>query len=565
MFKLKFYTKIFIYYVFNKSKFLLNLASFFGFLYIKVFKKNKLKKFEIFFENYANKIKNKENNGKKCIHINFFSWFDYENYLFSCLLLGLVGSKCKELIFFKSSHFKYFKNRKYFAYSYPISVFSKINIFSALKYTNILMKKSYYEIFNYKYLGINCGKYSISSSIRVLKTPKIDLNNSNHFYTIKYFIFKSIINADASINYIKENTDIEYALFNDKSYVGAGELYDECIKSKIKCIQYVASYKNNILLLKKYNENNKDDHPSSISDEVWNKFKGNNLSQKQSDFLEGEILTQYKNNSWYPSAGTMIGKKIYSFEKLKKELKLDDKKKIAIIFPHIFWDGTFFFGKDLFKDYIEWYKETLIAAEENKNINWVIKSHPSNVIKNNREKISNKIIEPELKIIYDLFGKLPSHFRYMSSQSEISTVNLFELLDFCFTIRGTVGIEAALKNKIVITAGTGRYNDRGFTFNYENKEKYFEQVKNLHYLEYNNENIKENAKKFAYIAFTCKTIDLDILDFYYKQNKFADLDFSINIDKLNSPQHIRSINFFNSWLENDSLDYFQDPCKEWYI
>ena len=60
MFKLKFYTKIFIYYVFNKSKFLLNLASFFGFLYIKVFKKNKLKKFEIFFKNYANKIKNKD-------------------------------------------------------------------------------------------------------------------------------------------------------------------------------------------------------------------------------------------------------------------------------------------------------------------------------------------------------------------------------------------------------------------------------------------------------------------------------------------------------------------------
>ena len=38
----------------------------------------------------------------------------------------------------------------------------------------------------------------------------------------------------------------------------------------------------------------------------------------------------------------MVGKKLLSQSNLLKELKLDNSKKTAIIFPHIFWDGTFF-------------------------------------------------------------------------------------------------------------------------------------------------------------------------------------------------------------------------------
>ena len=99
----------------------------------------------------------------------------------------------------------------------------------------------------------------------------------------------------------------------------------------------------------------------------------------------------------------------------------------------------------MFKNYIDWYKETLKAAKENQNLNWIIKSHPSNLIKNNRDKISNNKEEPELKIIKELFNEIPDNFTYLSSSSKINTFQLFEFLDFCFTIRGTVGIEGSIK------------------------------------------------------------------------------------------------------------------------
>ena len=42
-----------------------------------------------------------------------------------------------------------------------------------------------------------------------------------------------------------------------------------------------------------------------------------------------------------------------------KKFNLDPNKKIAVLFSHIFWDGTFFYGEDLFIDYEDWFRETL--------------------------------------------------------------------------------------------------------------------------------------------------------------------------------------------------------------
>ena len=48
--------------------------------------------------------------------------------------------------------------------------------------------------------------------------------------------------------------------------------------------------------------------------------------------------------TWHPSAGTIVSK-FLDFDFLSNKLKLDRNKKTAIIFPHIFWDGTFFLVK----------------------------------------------------------------------------------------------------------------------------------------------------------------------------------------------------------------------------
>ena len=151
-------------------------------------------------------------------------------------MVNLIGLRNKNILYFKTSFLKFVNSKNIFIFELPLNYYSKLSFFYLNTLSNRLLKSSYDEIFNYKYKNIQCGKYSISSAIRILRTPEINLKNRRHYIVVKFFLIKSIMLADASINYLNKNKKIEYAVFNDKSYVGAGELFDQCIHNKIKCI-----------------------------------------------------------------------------------------------------------------------------------------------------------------------------------------------------------------------------------------------------------------------------------------------------------------------------------------
>ena len=52
------------------------------------------------------------------------------------------------------------------------------------------------------------------------------------------------------------------------------------------------------------------------------------------------------------------------------------------------------------------------------------------------------------------------------------------MMDACITVRGTVGIEVAAKEKLLITCGSGRYDRLGFSLDFNNKGKYLNYLKN---------------------------------------------------------------------------------------
>ena len=46
--------------------------------------------------------------------------------------------------------------------------------------------------------------------------------------------------------------------------------------------------------------------------------------------------------------------------------------------------------------------------------------------------------------------------------SSVSTFSLIRLMDYCLTVRGTVGLRSTIFGKLVLTAGAGRYDKFGF-------------------------------------------------------------------------------------------------------
>ena len=70
----------------------------------------------------------------------------------------------------------------------------------------------------------------------------------------------------------------------------------------------------------------------------------------------------YLKNEWYPSAGTVVGRDFANQDIIKKYLAFSKQKKLAVVFNHIFWDASFFYGSDLFLHYQEWFYETYKIA-----------------------------------------------------------------------------------------------------------------------------------------------------------------------------------------------------------
>ncbi len=551
------FASFFHFYLLRSSVFL--FFYFFFFKSINFIFLSRKKKIHLFFKKLYKFKSAEENYDGYVINNSNISFNELDHFFFTCELLNSFkklnvkpiifqtkqfNSDLKKINFYPENHLIFYSNLKN---SYLNSEVKKI------------IKKNIKDIINYTYEGVSCGKYAISTSMRMLRVAEIDLNKKNHKLCLNYNLKKSILYTNASYNYLNKHK-IKFALFNDRGYAGEGELYDICINRGIKCIQFISTYKNNSLLLKKFNKNIKSDHPSSVGEEIWNKFSEKNLTEKQKFFLDNEIKNGYLKNTWYPSAGTMVGKNLKNTKDILAEIGVKNSKKNAVIFPHIFWDGTFFYGNDLFSSYEEWFKQTLKFAEKNKSINWIIKSHPSNQTKNYQDSIKDKGIEPEFEHIIKLFGKLPENFYYLSSKSKINTYFLLDILDYCVTVRGTVGIEAAMRGKSVITAGTGRYENKGFTNNFMDLEEYQHIISNLHKFKSSLNQVRELANKFAYISLICKNYSPKNFSFFYTN----DLKSKLQVAQIDSQSlSENNDNELVKWLSSLDEDYFKDPLNQW--
>ena len=213
------------------------------------------------------------------------------------------------------------------------------------------------------------------------------------------------------------------------------------------------------------------------------------------------------------------------------------------------WDATFFYGKDIFLDYEEWLIKSIEHMLKIKNVNWLIKCHPANTVKNYKDKSS---IFAETEAIKKNFKSLPHNIKILDHECNISTFSLFKFIDCCITVRGTVGIEAACFGIPVITAGTGRYNDLGFTIDSNNINDYYKNLSSIPYLKKSNKNSKELALKYAYITILTKQIKTDIINFKYNKNKGASLEVKIN-SKKNNFLH-KDVGLISKWLKTKDED-----------
>lgn len=396
--------------------------------------------------------------------------------------------------------------------------------------------RSFNDLLAFEYAGARAGKYAASTALRYLRLGKLDLESPEMGQHLRRYLGSAMVYARAGQEIVRR-VQPEIALSVDPGYTPRGELFDACLAAGIDTITWNSAHKSNVLILKRYTRENRNVHPVSVSDESWCQLRSMEWTDSHRRRLQEELYTNYASGDWYSEVGTQFHKHLMEPEELRQTIGLDPSKRTVVIFPHIFWDGTFFWGKDLFGSYEEWFVETVRAACGNDGLNWVIKVHPANVVKNVRDGVQG---EPsEVIAIWKHIGPLPRHVCVIPSESEINTFSLFGIMDYCVTVRGTIGIEAASFGIPVLTAGTGRYDRRGFTIDSDSREEYLQRLACIQEIPALSRAQRELAERFAYGIFVLRPLPLTTVTLEFQKDAKASSRTRINArtreDWLNAP------------------------------
>ena len=449
------------------------------------------------------------NSNQLCVFNNLFSSKNIETITFYMFILNIFRfANLKPAVF---SSFKFYD----LIQASNIQCLPPLLSYNQLLFNSKFKFNSIDEIKKYKWKKVSCGIFSLSSTFRELKSEEFDINNLNHKIILEKNLNKSINYVDSIYNFLNKNK-IGSAVFSDPGYVGQGEMFEIFTNKNIPCYQFFMSVDENKMIFKKYLKKNQKEHFDKISSKNWNIFKKKNKFKSKSNKSLSYIKNLYLKNNWFPSVGTTRSQKFFTKNKILKLLNIDKSKPIAVIFNHIFWDGTFFYGEDAFSTYREWFLETIKVAYKNKNINWIIKPHPANKVQNSRYGIQDTITEEE-KIILKQFGFIPDNLKVLKTNNQINSWSLYQILHYCITIRGTPGIESALFGAETIITGSGRYEDKGFAKYFKKIKKYLNYLSNLRKAPNKQRSSITNAKLYAEIAFLKKPMTLDSISVKFKK------------------------------------------------
>ena len=346
---------------------------------------------------------------------------------------------------------KLFLIKNLFKIPYYILIF----FFNLIKFYFLGIEKFIKE---FKILNINAGDIIYDSYLRYNQSylkPSI--------FTFKFIkiIFLSYIKFFI-VNNIYKSNKINATIVSTDSYIGNGSVALRIsLKLKVPCIYFSGNK------IKIYN-----DYKSQYNEHFWKTNPKNILNFNISKSCEKEFNFYLKNRF----LGNQNDKDVINAYKnksiLKKKEFLDlfkfesSYKKIILFAPHAFSDSCYASGKFIFRDYYQFFVETIDLIKNIKDILWIVKPHPTrfdygegNIIKNYLRNNPN-----------DNIRLCPDN---------LSTLNFIYYADSVLTGRGTAGLEFGCYGKKPIVVFDNYYGDFGFTINIRNKKEFINKLKNI--------------------------------------------------------------------------------------
>ena len=368
--------------------------------------------------------------------------------------------------------------------------------------------KHFDEYKNFKYKSAPVGQIALSTYSRNVISGVIRLDDPKVANYVKGWMRRVCQTIDAAeILFSKKNIQVLYVTEVFMEEYGA--FYYAALNARLNVVRFNGTVRDKAFVIQHLSRKNDRIHHASIDPTTWENLKQRSDDEK----IERELGQNFKDrygDKWHRSKRNHANTRILSIEEARTQLGIAPGRKVAVIYSHILYDTLFFFGTDLFKDYADWLVETTRAAIANPHLDWLIKVHPSNIW---RGEINTQIKGnyEEERILSEKLGALPPHVRIVAADTGINPLTWFQLADYGITVRGTSGLEMASFGKAVVTAGTGRYEGNGFTYDPKSIDEYLDMLKRLHELPMLSAQQTCWAKRYAHALFVLKPYSFDFV------------------------------------------------------
>jgi hypothetical protein len=352
-------------------------------------------------------------------------------------------------------------------------------------------------IAGWEFRGYDIGTHVLSTLIRVTFDGSPDLavkENASLLRAVLTDVVENVVRSERLIDELLPRT----LLVDEANYSVNGPLVDVALARGVDVIQTVPTWRDNALVSKRLTLATRRVDAHSVSDETLARVEHGAWGSRQEAELDADFAARYS-GTWALGRQYQPGTVSRTGEQIRAELALDARKPTCVVFAHVLWDATLFFGEDLFENYAHWLVTTVAAATANRNVNWIVKAHPSNVYTTKRGFSTPQ--SSELTLLRRNFTSLPDHVRILPAETTISTLSLYEFADAGVTVRGTPGMEIACFGKAAITAGTGAYSNRGFTYDSGTREEYLSRLSSIQHYGRISHEVQTLARRYVHALF----------------------------------------------------------------
>lgn len=409
----------------------------------------------------------------------------------------------------------------------------------------------------FRYLGCYVGLHALATQSASTKDGRLQLDGAVR-QRLKKIMLHSMTLVDTAQTVIRQLKP-SIVMGVEKGFVGTAEMFYAALENGVDYVQWTGCHEPNAIMLKRYRWVNYREHPFSISAASWERLLSLPWDERYRDGVMAQFEAGYKEGAWFKYKSLAADQQQRERQDLMAQLGLDPMKKTAVIYSHILNDANLFYGDDLFPGgYEAWLVETVRAAASNREVNWVLKLHPANVYRNARLGYSGKY--GELLALEHAFGKTPDFLRVVYPEEKTSPLSFFKITDYGITVRGTVGLELPCFGIPTLTAGTGRYADKGFTVDSRTQEEYLEKIRSIHRIPALTAAQIQLGQRYAYFVFRARPArygDMfsDVYNFPVNHPRHRDLALGVQSPNavLEHPQMQKIVSFLRSG-EEDFLD-----------